>query len=99
MNQFHVGQKVVCIGRFVAEGYCEEVLPTKGEVYTIRDLVFYQGHAGVLLEEIRNPPRLYNMGEAHGVCECAFAARQFRPVKTTNIDVFLKMLKPEPVDA
>lgn len=92
---FHVGQKVVCIETWVRrEGYGDEVGPVAGKVYTIRALLDEDvwGDLGLHLEEIVNPVRNY----FGGPLEPGFARRRFRPVKTTNIDVFLNMLAPTP---
>ena len=65
----------------------------RGAIYTVRACVGGERHypePGVLLEEIRNP-----ISSKHGA-EWAFYADRFRPIKTTNIDAFLKMLKPTP---
>jgi hypothetical protein len=90
---FHVGQKVVCVRADWDDG--DEIVPVKGAVYTVRQTCEWRGNPGIRLVEIVNEPGDY----IGGVRECSFAARAFRPVKTTSIDVFLKMLEPQPKKA
>jgi hypothetical protein len=105
---FHVGQKVVCIDvsshkqkGHLRPTYASTVTPTLGGVYTVRDIfdasVYGHDEPGLLLDEIVNPVRRYI--SLAGPCECEqfFLAFRFRPVRTTNIDVFTKMLEPVPV--
>jgi hypothetical protein len=100
---FHVGQKVVCIN--VAPGrdglvprYRGIALPALGGVYTIRDIFDARryGHddLGLLMEEIVNPIRRYISEHGPVTCEQFWLSYRFRPLRTTNIDVFLKMLEP-----
>jgi hypothetical protein len=69
----------------------------RGAIYTVRACVGgelpYSRPGSVLLEEIRNP-----ISSKHGV-EWAFYADRFRPIGTTSIDIFLKMLEPTPETA
>ena len=80
----------------------DEALPKLGRIYTIRKIVprgtpgFDED--GVLLVEIINPPEWYVSCEGRSLLqELHFRARRFRPLGTTNIDVFLKMLELAPV--
>jgi hypothetical protein len=101
---FHVGQKVVCIDvsshkqkGHLRPTYASTVTPTLGGVYTVRDIfdasVYGHDEPGLLLVEIVNPVRRYI--SLAGPCECEqfFLAFRFRPVRTTNVDVFTKMLE------
>ena len=95
MRDFYVGQKVVCVNvRKMLRGYTNPIL---GSVYTIREDVppemYVDGAPGILLSEIVNPPEPHPCGDR----ERPFHSKRFRPVQTTNIDVFLKMLEPTPV--
>ena len=102
-----VGQRVVCTdnrprdeGDGSTFGYGDEVRPALGATYTIRAIVpgrplGYEGD-GVLLEEIVNPVRAYEAPTGPVTCEPFFRAWRFRPVRTTSIDVFLRMLEPVP---
>jgi len=79
----HRGQKVTCIS--TAElgilGYGDEVYPTQGETYTIRDIVVdHFGEDGVLLEEIRNDRLPYRHGDGIVDFEKCFAAWRFQPL-------------------
>jgi len=101
---FSVGQKVVCVdaSHMVGEGL-GETRPTAGSLYTIRHIVprgvyGFDDH-GLLLVEIVNPPLWYASRWDWGGRvrrELHFRARRFRPLRTTNIDVFTRMLEPTP---
>ena len=99
---FYIGQCVVCIDdQFVGENrvfdptFAERCpnLPVKGGIYTVRDFVHPYGHpgpAGILLEEIRNPPSLY----VEGAFEPSFCQSRFRPFvkRQTDISMFKRMI-------
>lgn len=102
-----VGQRVICTdnrprdeGDGSSSGYGDEALPELGATYTIRAIVpgrpLGYEHDGVLLEEIVNPVRVYEAPMGFVTCEPFFHAWRFRPVRTTNIDVFTAMLEPVP---
>lgn len=79
----HKGQRVTCIS--TAElgilGYGDEVYPTQGETYTIRDIVVdHFGAEGVLLDEIRNDRLPYRVGGEIKDFEKCFASWRFRPL-------------------
>jgi len=99
---FSVGQKVVYVdGSCTNRSRSYEKLPTVGCVYTVRSIVprgiYGFDDDGLLLAEIRNPLAWYPTGAGPRVfCELHFRARRFRPLRTTNIDVFTKMLEPAP---
>lgn len=87
---FRVGQMVVCVKRGPWTGQWG-TNPTYRSVYTIRETqVGPDGDLYLRFEEIRNPKC-----PLCGI-EPAYWSRRFRPVKTTNIDVFTKMLAPAP---
>jgi hypothetical protein len=105
---FDVGQKVVCVdnrprldGSGRRSGHGDETLPAQGAVYTVRAIVpgkpYGYEHDGVLLEEIVNPVRQYQAPSGPVRAELFFAAWRFRPLRSTNIDVFTRMLKSAPV--
>jgi len=105
---FNVGQKVVCVdsrpridGSGRRSGHGDEKLPVRGAVYTVRAIVagkpYGYEHDGVLLEEIVNPVRRYRAPSGPVDAELFFAAWRFRPLRSTNIDVFTSMLRPRPV--
>lgn len=74
---FKVGQKVVCVScNFYSLGELGEVLPEKGEIYTVRSTEIFKGRQCITLEEIMNQPRKY----LQGMVECVFGADNFRPV-------------------
>lgn len=94
MTDFYVGQKVVCIQApvDVEDGITK---PIEGNVYSIRSIVVHDDSGiGFRLHEIKNPRRVYWEWNRHLFMECTFCASRFRPLVTTNIDVFLKMLEP-----
>jgi len=105
---FFVGQRVVCVNtshwptprQF---GYTDPILPILGRVYTVRALVpkgaFRKGtfaepaEDGLRLVEIMNKAWRRTCGRK---LELAFRVSRFRPLRATNIDVFLRMLEPVP---
>jgi len=85
---FHVGQKVVCVKRQIASGYGDEAEPAVGLTYTIRAIRdFADGIAGLQLQEIKNPVRLYSDGRRLYSDECSFDARRFRPIADKKSDI------------
>ena len=66
------------------------VMPSYGEVYTVRKMTQTHVGAGLMFSEIRNPEVLVN----GLIMEIAFLAKFFRRV--TNISVFKKLLAPSP---
>jgi hypothetical protein len=91
---FHVGQRVVCVDAKKRENWALRWLsaPTEGEVYTISAVGYFRPGCADLhikLEELSNT----GYGETVDV---GYRANRFRPVKTTNIDVLLKLLEPVP---
>lgn len=93
---FHVGQKVVCIWKFMSPNTYGETYPLKGHTYTVRGIEPAIGVDGcaLLLEEIVNEPRLYWTPSGLRFCECNFWEARFRPVHTTDIAIFEAMLVP-----
>jgi hypothetical protein len=105
---FFVGQRVVCVnispnpGGGLSPTYRDTNFPEVGGIYTIRRIFcarpFGHDDVAILLAEVRNPVRRYiSRTERNVRCEQFFLGFRFRPVRTTNIDVFLKMLEPAPV--
>lgn len=94
---FRIGQKVVCINadripRPGAPPYWRTP-PVLRQVYTVAGIgesLSFEGEHVLFLEEQKNPSFLGSKPD------CGYLARRFRPVQTTNIDVFLKMLEPQP---
>lgn len=84
---FHVGQRVVCVDD---SGYPERHSydPAKGQVFTIKASLAYDGQAVVELYEVRPRPGWLPF----------YLARRFRPIierkRKTSIAVFKKMLAP-----
>jgi hypothetical protein len=91
---FHVGQQVVCVhDRFSSDLRWREtvrIFPVRNAIYTIREIHVEAPLTGFCFHEIVNPRTWF----AAGYGEPAFNSRNFRPVKTTNIDVFEKLLAP-----
>jgi hypothetical protein len=90
---FRIGQKVVCV-HAVDEGWGHgiEILPTVGEVYTIRSKEEHPTGFYVRLHEIHNTPMPYG----NGMGEAQFTVRAFRPLveRKTSIEIFERMLTP-----
>jgi hypothetical protein len=95
---FHRGQQVVCIrDRWSHEPTWRAAIhtfPKLHAVYIIRDICDRGGLIGLMFEEIWHAPAHF----CAGLVEPAFNAKNFRPVKKTNIDIFKKMLEPNPRD-
>src|SRR5262245_24665425 len=96
---FFVGQKVTCVNdrnwpHWSEYGYTP-TFPRKGSVYTVRAIVpcVVRGHDedGLHLVEIVNPTQTAKEGS---MFELAFRMSRFRPLRATNIDLFLEMLEP-----
>ena len=95
---FQIGQKVVCVKPPCGCRY-GPVLPESGGVYTIRAIEDDGDGPCVLLAEVRNTPQLCWLDDDSRVYgEPNFEVWRFRPVKTTNIDVFQNLLAPAPSD-
>ena len=96
---FKVGGKIVCVDgdKWPNHGAGHETYPVKGVVYTIREIDIWEDlsdpFGGVRLVEIVNKPDWYRSWPS--AKECTFSTKRFRLIKTTSIDVFLKMLESE----
>jgi hypothetical protein len=76
-------------------------LPRKGVVYTVRAIASrrFRGYDedGLFLEEIVNPVIFIRSRDGTTrESELAFRMSRFRPLRATNIDLFLEMLEPTP---
>ncbi len=100
---FHVGQRVTCVNVTprrdgLRPTHAGTVFPKLGGVYTVRDIFDARpyGHdePGLLLVEVVNPLQQYMSRRGSVVCEQFWLGFRFRPLPTTNIDVFKKMLEP-----
>jgi hypothetical protein len=96
-----VGQKVVCICSWRNPfTRADVIVPTKDEIYTVRDIGFgwFSGvrRPALRLVEIRNEP--FEARE-FGIREPMYRAIDFRPVveRKTDITCFKEMLTPSPV--
>src|SRR6476620_7200793 len=95
----HVGQRVVYVNDCgCSSGYENDTLPKLGCVYTVRVIIpckcYGYSEDGLRLVEIVNTPKQYASPTGPMVHELAFRVSRFRPLRTTNIDAFLKMLEP-----
>lgn len=88
-----VGNKVVCVSIPTGQEQ-DEIFPTIGEVYTIRDVEVFEGEVFLRFMELRNPVKRY--GNDYG--ECLFGSWRFRPVhcRLTDISVFTRLLNTVP---
>lgn len=80
---FKPGQSVACINvdDFGTLGYGDEVYPTLGDVYTVRDVVVdHFGVEGLLLKEICNDRLPYRVGAEVVDFEKPFASWRFKPL-------------------
>jgi hypothetical protein len=93
---FQIGQHVICI----CDQWSHEptwrpavhTFPKLRGIYTIRDICDREGVIRLMFEEIWHKPAMFCVGPA----EPAFNAKRFRPLKKSNIEIFKKMLEPEP---
>jgi hypothetical protein len=104
---FHVGQRVVCVDMRPRRKYLHHsawvapfAKPKKGGIYTVREVLdarpYGFDHDGLLLVEIVNPVLDYLAPTGPVRCEQFFLAFRFRPLRTTSIEVFTRMLEPVP---
>ncbi len=96
---FVPGQLVVCVdGTFPPDSdlyYGDETFVVAGAVYTVRETFLeFEGTHTITVEEIVNPAKDYADGEV----EFHFAARRFRPLDDTKLDVFRAVLTDAPKD-
>jgi hypothetical protein len=98
---FHVGQLVACVDDKweYSPSKMEKCpnLPVRGMIYTVRALdaegaIWLEEEGAVWLEEVVNPPAWF--WDDTLFCEPSFYAWRFRPVRTTNIDVFREIVEP-----
>jgi hypothetical protein len=93
---FYVGQRVVCVRvHFSKERVwlnVVRVFPKLGAIYAVRSICEVGDLIGFCFEEFVNPPEHFS----RGFVEAAFDSRRFRPVRTTSIQVFRKLLVPNP---
>jgi hypothetical protein len=91
---FYVGQRVVCVDvNFSHEPLwrsCVCVFPRLNSIYTIRAMRCVNDLIGLCLSEIVNSYEYF----IEGYAEAAFDSRRFRPVRTTSIDQFTKLVRP-----
>jgi len=95
MNQFHVGQQVVCIDDKVPlenGSVVKDANITEGQIYTVRWVgmashYVFGDYLGVKLEGVDS-----KFGEAWGLPDAPYAARRFRPLVKDPIAMFRKML-------
>ena len=97
---FHVGQQVVCVDeRFSDHEIWRRAVrsfPRLHGIYTIREIIEDDGLFGFCFYEITNPRAPF----FNGYLEPAFNSSNFRPVKKTSIEVFMRLLTPaDPVKA
>ena len=97
MCNFRVGQQVVCISEDWSGAGPDWLRimkkPSKGLVYTVREVSCYEQCIFpfvVLFEELRNP--IMNWIPI-GQFENGYLPENFRPVKTTSIEIFNAILE------
>lgn len=102
---FRVGQRVVCVNtRNWPRDDRRPTYPKRGAVYTVRAIYPGRAHGydedGLRLVEIVNRRGTYWSPDGRRRrCELAFRMSRFRPLRTTNIDVFTRMLEPVPQES
>src|SRR6202035_3724885 len=99
MVKFEVGQKVICVDASHTNTHDVRELEG-GKIYTVSWVGPYTHPrlgTGICVS-LQEGPRVPLTYEDGSVCESdmPFAARRFRPVKTTSVEVFKKLLSPTP---
>ena len=80
--------KVVCIDHLHNTfQYPDEIMPVKGQIYTVRNTLRLGDITGYYLVEIINKPKWYQ----HGFMELAYNVTHFRPV--TDISALTELTK------
>jgi hypothetical protein len=98
MQDWFLGQKIVCVnGNFGKRKY-KENLPKKDSVYTIRDVDIHVDKLSFLLEEIINIPNMYSDFKGGKVVrELRFLSNRFKPLEKDlshiDISIFENILK------
>jgi len=91
---FYIGQRVVCVNvDFSREPTWRRTVrtfPKLNGVYTIRSICEAGDLIGFCFHEIVNPCGHFS----RGYVEPAFDSRRFRPIRTTSIEIFEKLLRP-----
>lgn len=100
MNQFHVGQQVVCIDDKVpiaGGGSVKDAKITEGQIYTVRWVgmahhYVFGDYLGVKLEGIDS-----GFGKPWGQDDMAYAARRFRPLVRDKLAVLRSIAAGGPI--
>jgi len=96
---FCIGQRVVCVNdrfsRWPRWRRAARAFPKLNSIYTIREVCRSKDYGAepfvaFCFYEIVNPPALFRAG----YFEPSFLSKYFRPVKTTSIELFEKLLLP-----
>ncbi len=100
MDDFQVGQKVLCVKTPEKHlGYGDEALPVAGNIYTIRSSFIFCDCVAYYLSEVVNLVRPYMpFGRESVQMEPGWPHRYFRPIRKTDISIFEKMLLTKPVN-
>lgn len=98
MNDFHVGQKVVCINDTFKNVSIDQLI-RKGQIYTVRWVGMYSHYVdgeflGIKLEEIHRGDD--DGPEGYGAADMPYRASRFRPLVEDKISMFRKLLAPKP---
>ncbi|MHC1551341.1 CAP-Gly domain protein [Phyllobacterium sp. K27] len=98
MNDFYIGQKVVCIDDKFKNVSIDQII-RKGEIYTVRWIGLYQHYVdgefvGIKLEEIHRG----NDDGPEGYCaaDMPYRATRFRPLVKDKIGMLRGLLNPSP---
>jgi hypothetical protein len=98
MNDFYVGQKVVCIDDKFKNVSIDQII-RKGQIYTIRWVGMYKHYVdgeflGIKVEEIHRGDD--DGPEGYGAADMPYRATRFRPLVKDKISAFRKLLAPNP---
>ncbi|MBN9137119.1 MULTISPECIES: CAP-Gly domain protein [Phyllobacterium] len=98
MNDFYIGQKVVCIDDKFKNVSIDQLI-RKGQIYTVRWVGMYKHYVdgefvGIKVEEIH---RGNDDGpEGYGAADMPYRATRFRPLVKDKIGSLRKLLAPKP---
>ena len=93
MNNFYVGQKVVCFSVNPSPYPCHHIEVSKlqiNKIYTIREIIKFSDRYSLRLVEIVNEPRYFT----NGFGEASYKIVRFKPLieKKTDISIFTEIL-------
>lgn len=94
MTDWYVGMRVACIDASNPDPWRDgDTFPVEGQVYTIREILCHDQNVAILLVEIVNPVRRWELRTG----EVAFLVHRFRPLVDLTLPAELQVKKRKPV--